>query len=113
MSDVALGSRDTLHQPELVELDHWLRKIKINGTPPLALAIEDHRQIAHKLEDAGEIGVALAHAGIALQYRVHAGVGHTLCRANNAWAELIADDLTLVIDFHDAGHHQTLNLRAQ
>src|SRR5205814_9168532 len=78
MSDVALRTRDTFHQSELVEFDHRLGKIKINGTPALALAIQDHRQIAHKLEYAGEIGVALAHAGIAFQYRVHAGVGHTL-----------------------------------
>ena len=55
--DVAFRARNALHQPKLVEFDHRLRKIEVNGSAPFALAIEDHLQFAHQLEVRHQPGV--------------------------------------------------------
>ncbi len=51
--------------------------------------------------------------GIAFENRIHVGVGHALGRADDAFAQLVAENLAAVVDLHDAGQHQPVHLRAQ
>src|SRR5579864_8734135 len=113
VGDVALGTRNTAHQAELVELNHRLRQVEIDRAAALALAVKDQGQIAHQLEFAGQPLVALAHARVAFQDQVHVGVGHALGGANDPRVEPVAENLTLVVNFHGAGHHQPVQVRAQ
>ena len=105
--------RDALHQPVLVELDHRLRQIEINGAAAHALAVQNHRQLAHQLEEVHQPVVSLAQRGVAFEDEVHVGVGHALGRADDALVQRVAEDLALVVDLHHAGQHQAIDLRAQ
>ena len=58
--DVAFGARDGPHQAEFVELDDWLGEIEVDGSAALALAVQDHGQVAHQFEVRDQRGVALA-----------------------------------------------------
>ena len=113
MRDVALRAGDALHQSEFVELDHRLGQIEIDGAAALALAVQDQGQVAHPLEPGHQLAVALARAGVAFEHQVHVGVGHALGGTNHAFAQFVAENFALMIDLHDARHHQAVHLRTQ
>ena len=50
---------------------------------------------------------------VAFEDGVHIGVGHALGGADHAFAQVVADDLAAVIDLHDAGQDEAIDLRAQ
>src|SRR6185437_6408341 len=52
VSDITLGAGDAAHEAEFVKFNYRFRKVKINGAAALALAVEDHSQIAHQLKIA-------------------------------------------------------------
>ena len=62
VGDIALGSRDALHHSEFVELDDGFGEIEIDRSAALALAVQDHRQIAHAFEVFDLRGVFAARA---------------------------------------------------
>ena len=113
MRDVALGAGDALHQTEFVELNHRFGQVEVNRTSALALAIQDHRQGAHVLEVFDLRGVPGARGLVALDHGIHGRVGHSFSGTDHAFVDLVADNLTLVIDFHGAGEHQAVHLWTQ
>ena len=88
-------------------------RVEVDGAAAHALAVEDHRQLAHQLEDVDQPVVVLAQRGIAFEDEIDVGVGHALGGADDALAERVADDLALMIDLHHAGQHHAIDLRAQ
>ena len=113
VGDVALRARDAGHQAVLVELDHRLGQIEVDGAAAHALAVEDQRQLAHQLEDVDQPAVVLAQRGIAFEDEVDVGIGHALGGADDALAQRVADDLALVVDLHHARQHHAIDLRTQ
>src|SRR5580658_1372465 len=117
MGDVALRSGNAFHHAEFVELDDRFGEIEIDRSAASALAIQDHRQIAHAFEVLGLVCVFAASFyarwGVSFDYGVHGGVGHSLSAADHAFIDLVAYDFALVIDLHDAGEHETVDLRTQ
>ena len=113
VGDVALRARDALHQAVLVELDDRLGQIEIDGAAAHALAVQDHRQLAHQLEDIDQPVIVLAQRRIAFEDEVDVGVGHALGRADDALVQRVADDLALMVDLHHAREHQAVDLRTQ
>ena len=113
VGDVALGAGDGLHQSEVVEFDDGLGQIEVDRSAALALAIENLLQVAHEFEVFQERGVTLALGVVTCEYGVDGGVGHALGGANHALAQIVVDDLAAVIDLHDAGEHEAIELRAQ
>ena len=113
MRDVALGAGDAFHQSEFVEFDDRLGQIEVDGTAPLAFAIEDQREVAHHLKCRDQRRITFARAGIAFEHGVHVGVGHALGGADDPFAQLVADNFAAMIDLHDAGKHQAVDVRAQ
>src|SRR5579872_1996242 len=111
--DVALGARDGAHQSEFFELDDGLRQIEVDRSAALAFAVEDLLQIAHELEHRDQRGIAGELGFVAFEDGVDRGVGHALGGANHALAQVVLDDLTAVVDLHDAGEHEAVELRAQ
>ena len=49
-----------------------------------------------------QFGVALARAGIAFEHHIHVGVSHAFDRANDAFAQFVADNFSVMIHFHHA-----------
>src|ERR1019366_750133 len=113
VGNIALGARDPLHQSVLVKFNHRLRQIEINGAATHPLAIEHHRQLAHQLKDIDQLVIALAQTNVSFEDEIHVGVGHAFGRADDALVQGVANNLTLWVDLHHAGEHQTVNLRAQ
>src|SRR5882762_9862101 len=113
MRDVALRAGYALHQSKLVELNHGFGQVKIDRTAALALAVEDHGQLAHELKRWHQRGVALAGGGIIFEDGVDRGVRHALSGADYAFGEFISDDFAAMIDFHYTREHQTVDLRPQ
>ena len=111
--DVALGTGNTFHQSKFVEFDHGLGQIEVDGAAPLALAIQNEGEVAHHLESPNQAGVALACGSIAFEHRVDVGVGHALGGTDDAFAQLIFQNLSPVVDLHDAGKHEPVHVRAQ
>ena len=113
MREVALGAGDGLHQSELVELDDGLGQIEVDRSAALAFAIQDLCEVAHQLECRDQRGVALAQGGVAFEDGIDGGVGHALGGADDAFAQVVADDLAAMVDLHDAGENEAVDLRAQ
>ncbi len=72
----------------------------------LRLRIRASSRISSKRADEG--GVALAQSGVAFEQQVHVGVGHALGAADDAAAELLRDDVALVVDLEQGGEHQAV-----
>src|SRR5579864_5561454 len=111
--DVALGAGHALHQSEFVEFDDGLRQIEIDRSPPLALAVEDHLQLAHQFEVWNEGGVTGLERLIAFQHGIHRRIGHALGGTDDPRTNFVSDNFPTIVDFHDAGHDQAIDLRAQ
>ncbi len=111
--DITLRARNALHQSRLVKLDHRFRQIEIDGSPPLALTLQNQSQIPHQLEAGDQRRVALAQSRVAFEHGIHRGIRHALSRADHALTQLIAHDFTAMIDLHHARHHQSFHLRTQ
>ena len=113
MRDVALGAGDGFHQAELVEFDDRLGEIEVDRSAALALAVEDVREITHQLEAGDQRSVTLAEDLVAFEDGVDGSVGHAFGGANHTFTEVVVDDVTAVIDFHDAGLHEPIQVRAE
>src|SRR5207248_10282317 len=111
--DVALGARDALHHTQIVELDYRLRQIKVDRAALHALAIQDFRQVAHPLEFLDKLGIFFARFNQAVEDLEDLRVCHSRGGANDAFVNVIADDLSGVVDFHDAGENQAIEFGAQ
>jgi len=113
MGDVALRTRDALHQSEIVELDDRLGKVEVNGTAALAFAVENYGQISHEFEGGDESCVPFARGGIAFDDGVDGGVRHALGGTDDALGQFAAHDLTVRINLHHAGEDEPVEVRAQ
>ena len=113
MRDVALGAGNAFHQSEFVEFDYRLGQIEVDGSAPLSFAIQDQGEVAHHLESADQICVTFSRNGIAFEYRVNIGIGHAFGGTNDAFAQLIPKDFATMVDLHDAGKHEPVDMRAQ
>ncbi len=71
------------------------------------------REIAHHFESANQILVTLSCAGIAFEHCVYVGVGHALGGTDDTFAQVIAKNFAAMVDLHDAGKHEPVNMRAQ
>ena len=111
--DVAFGARDGLHQSEVVELDDGFGEVEVDRSAAVALAVEDLREVAHEFEIRDQRSVAGALWLVAFEHGVDCGVGHAFSGADHAFAQIVADDFALVIDFHDAGEDEAVEVRAQ
>ena len=104
---------DGLHQAEFVEFDDGLGEIEVDRSAALALAVENLLQFAHQFERRDQRGVAVALRFVTFDDRVDRGVGHAFGGTDHAFAEFVADDLAAVVDFHDAGEHEAVEVRAE
>src|SRR5262249_44620227 len=60
-----------------------------------------------------QLRIAPAFSFIAFDDRVYCGVGHALGGTNYSRAYFIADNLAAMVDLHEAGHHQSIQMGAQ
>ncbi len=110
---VPLGACDAAHQALLVELDLRLGQVKIDAAAVHALAVEQRGEVAHQLERRDERRIALAQSRVPFEHAEDIGVRHALLRADDTLAQLEADDLGVMIELHDAGEHEPVEVRAQ
>ncbi len=113
MCDVALGTRDALHQSEFVELDDGLGQVEVDRSAALALVVENQGEIAHQFECGDKRRVTRARGGIALEHVVDGGIRHALGGADHAFAQLVADNFPVRVNVHHAGKHQPVKMRTQ
>src|ERR1019366_2140811 len=113
VGDIALRARDALHHSEFVKLNHRFGEIEIDRSAAFALAVQDHRQIAHAFEVLDLSSVFAARGGVRFNDGVHGGVGHAIGGTNHAFVDFVGDDFALVVDLHGAGEHQAVDLRAE
>src|SRR5882724_7576160 len=113
MRDIALRTGNAAHQALIIEFNDRFGKIEVNGAATFALAIENERQVFHAVKTDGQFRIALPDGRIAFEYRVYIGVGHAFSGANHAFVEFVAGDFSLMVDLHDAGENQTLDMGAQ
>jgi len=88
VSDVALGAGDALHHAEFVELDHCFGKIEVDRAAALALAVQDHGQIAHAFEVSDLGSIFAARGCVAFDHGIHGGICHAVGAADDAFVDL-------------------------
>ena len=111
--DVARRPRDAGHLAEFVEFEQRLGQIEIDRAAPLALAVQDQRQLLHQLEPLRQLRIALTQSGVAFQHSVYRGVGHALRAANHAAAEFLRHHVASGVDFEQSGQHQPVFVRTK
>ena len=100
--------------PKLVELDDGFGQVEVDRSAAVALAVENLREVAHEFEMSRPAERSGARCDcVAFEHGVDCGVGHALSGADHAFAQIVADDFALVIDFHDAGEHEAVDVRTQ
>ncbi len=85
------------------------------------LRLSVRRQCVHPIELAYEIDELLADAAVHVGGSIRAGVddglnlrvGHAACAANDAFTDLVADDLATRINLHEAALHEAIFVRTQ
>src|ERR1019366_7699657 len=113
VGDIALRAGDALHHSEFVELNHRFGEIEIDRSAAFALAVQDHREIAHAFEVLDLSSVFEARGGVRFNDGVHGGVGHAVRGTNHAFVDFVGYDFAVVVDLHGAGEHQAVDLWAQ
>src|SRR5579863_542854 len=113
VGDVALGARDGLHHSEFVEFDDRLGEIEVDRSAAVALAVEDLGEFAHELEVPDQGRIALAQRVVPFEDSVDRGIGHALGGADDTFVQFVSDDFAAVIDLHDAGEHEAIEVRAK
>ncbi len=110
---VALGARDASHQPQIVELDDWLRQIEVNRPPTFPFPLQDHGQFVHQFETFDQVRVSFALRFISLKHLVYRRIGHALGRTNHPRGQLDPNNLAAPVNLHYARHHQSVHLWTQ
>ena len=103
VGDVPLGGNDLLDEPGIVHDDFRLFQIEVNRAATMATAAQEMKELLHQFEERHDILVT-GH-GVARpvgEDRVHRGIGQACVASNDPVVHLVADDLTLPVDFHEA-----------
>src|SRR5262249_48320027 len=110
---VSLRGSNALHQPKVIELDHRLRQVEIDGPALDPFAVENLRQLVHQIEIARQRGKLAACRPVTLDDGIDVRVGHALRRADYPFPQVISHHLALGVDLHHAGEHQAVDLGAE
>ena len=113
MRELSFRARDALHQPSFIELNDGLRHIEVDGATFYTFAVQNFCEHLHALELMNQRSILLPNGMVAVQDCLHLVVSHPRRRADYAFVNLVAADLAGMIDFHHAGEHQPVNMRAQ
>ncbi len=112
--DVPVQGDDGFDASAFAHDDFGFVDIEVDGSAAAARGVQDGEQLAHQLEHRDERRVLREQRGILVgQDPVHAGVGHPLVAVDDAVVHLIAHDLPLRVDFHQARLHQPIHMRIQ
>src|SRR4029077_13065547 len=88
-------------------------EVEVDRSAALAFAIEDLLQVAHQFGPRDQGAVAGDLGLVSLEDGVYRGICHALGGTDYTFAEVVSDNLAAVVDFHDAGEDQTVEVRAQ
>ena len=102
-----------LDHPLVVEDDLRLLQVEVDRAAAAPALVQDLEQLAHRLEQRHERrDTSLDRRRIAIgQDGVDLGVGHPRVAVDHAVVHLVADDVALAIDFHQARLHQPIDVR--
>ena len=106
--DVAFAAHDANHLSGVVEFDHWLGQIEIDGTEPRPPCRQNHGKIAHVPEMFGEVRVLRGDDRIILKHGIHRGVRHALRRTNHSARKIRSHQFAIRVQFHHRAHHQPI-----
>ena len=89
-------------------------EIEVDRAAPAPRVVQDREQLLHLLEHRHQRRVLLQQRRIAIrQDPVHRRVGHPLVAVDDAVVELVAHDLPVAIDLHQARLHEPIDVRVQ
>src|SRR5215469_4431111 len=111
--DVALAARYVDHALLFIEFDNRFGQIEVDRAVFIPARVQKQRQLLHVAEMMRELGVALAHFGVAFKDLVHVGVGHSLGRTDNAGSHPRRFQVSRGVELHKRAHDQTVLARLQ
>src|SRR5262249_2785414 len=98
---------------KIVEFDDRFGQVKVDAAALDPLAIQNLRQLIHKVKVRRQPAEFAAKRGIAFDDGVDVGVSHALRGADHAFVEVVDGDVALWMDLHDTGEDQAFNLGPQ
>ena len=111
---VALERDDRLDHPFVVQHDLRFLQVEVDRAAAVAALVQDLEQLVHPLEERHQLRVFRDDLRIAVgQDRVDLGVGHARVAVDHPVVKLVADDRALLVDLHQAGLHQPIDLRIE
>ncbi len=101
---VALERNDRLDHPLVVQNDLRFLEVEVDRAAAVPAAVQDLEQLVHPLEERHQLRVVDDDLRIAVgQDRVDLRVGHARVAVNHPVVQLVADDIALLVDLHQAG----------
>ena len=114
MRDVAFCGDDLLYHALVVHDDFWLFQIEVDRTAAPPTLMENLEQLAHRFEHGHELLVSRNRRLVVVgQNGVHLGVRHARVAVNYPVVDFVPHDGPLLVDFHETGLDQAVDVRIQ
>ncbi len=123
----ALRAHNGLHVAVGIELDDGLGEVEVDGAAALTLGVELERELIHLVYSRdqfvaidvkvagvlGADGVEDLVGGLLIEQRLDQRVGEARLAADDALADLVAEDLAVGVDLHEAAKDEAVFLGTQ